>query len=303
MTGFVQRCTRAAVCLLLPGLVGGCQSERHEELRGSLYFGAGPYLARLDLRDGSTSVVTNLGDAEIRGISPQLDERLLLTVFGSVNRQDVHRLILYDKETRQTLGLVTGRHGRYLPGTKILVYDDGGSIRVAEKIRGSWEKSVIAEHRYNASMKILPISAKRFLYAESGQPIYAFDNIAKRSIELAALSERCDLAAALWIPERGQLLCRTRRSDGLFEYPFVALDGGVRELLAVPGKRSFRPIAWLPDQDTIVLTERWRSALSDRQKHAVWVYRFDAGDHYRLLDDQHLGDSVVYEPNQAASHP
>ena len=285
------------LCTLLIGQVAGCQSDQHQELRGSLYFGAGQYLAQLDLRDGSTSVVTNLGDAEIRGISPQLDERLLLTVFGSVNKQDVHRLILYDKETRQTLGLVTGRYGRYLPGTMVLVYDDGVSIRVAEKIRGTWEKSVIAEHRFNAPMRIMPISADRFLYAEVGKPIFAFDNIAKRSIELTALSEHCDLAAALWIPERDQLLCRSPRPDGSLEYPFVALDGVVHDSLPLPTNGSYRPLAWLPDQDTIVLTERWRSALSDRLKSAVWVYRLDTGDHYRLLDDQYLGESVVYRPS------
>ena len=113
------------VAVLLVGLAA-CQPQQQQqqqqpqqppEMRGSLYFATGNYLAEMDLRDGSTSVVANLGDAEIQEISPQLTERLLLTVFGKVNQQDAHRLVLYDIASRQTLELLTGRHGRYLPGT------------------------------------------------------------------------------------------------------------------------------------------------------------------------------------------
>jgi hypothetical protein len=57
-----------------------------------------------------------------------------------------------------------------------------------------------------------------------------------------------------------------------------------------------QPLAFLPDQDALVLAERWRSRISDRQNHAVWVLRFDTGEFYRLLDNQYLGRSVVYKP-------
>ena len=46
--------------------VSACSQPDHEELRGSLYFVTGNYLALLDLRDGSSSVVANLGDAARR---------------------------------------------------------------------------------------------------------------------------------------------------------------------------------------------------------------------------------------------
>ena len=46
--------------------VSACSQPDHEELRGSLYFVTGNYLALLDLRDGSSSVVANLGDADIQ---------------------------------------------------------------------------------------------------------------------------------------------------------------------------------------------------------------------------------------------
>ena len=55
-----------------------------------------------------------------------------------------------------------------------------------------------------------------------------------------------------------------------------------------------QPMAFLPDQDALVLTERWRGKLSSRQNYAVWIYRFDSGEFYRLLDNQYLGRAVVY---------
>jgi hypothetical protein len=119
---------RIIFLLLLGAQLTACETDSQIELRGSLYFAAGNYLAKLDMRDGSTSVVTNVGDAEIQSLSPQLDERFLLTVYGHENQRDSHRLVLYDIESRQMLTLLNGRQGFYLPGTKTLVYDDGVRI-------------------------------------------------------------------------------------------------------------------------------------------------------------------------------
>ena len=44
----------------------------------------------------------------------------------------------------------------------------------------------------------------------------------------------------------------------------------------------------------LVLTERWQGRISNRWKWGVWIYRLDTGEFYRLLDDQYLGDTVVY---------
>ena len=77
---------RPAILLLLVAfamLLVACRPPEQPEMRGSLYFGAGNYLAELDLRDGSTSVVANLGDVEIQEMSSQLDERLLLSVLAA----------------------------------------------------------------------------------------------------------------------------------------------------------------------------------------------------------------------------
>ena len=287
---------RVAWCVFLLGQVAACQSEKREELRGSLYFGAGEYLARLDLRHGGVDVEANLGDVEIKQISPQKDRRLLLTLFGSVNQQDRHSLVLYDLPTRQTLTIVYGRNGHYLPGTGVLVYDDGVNIIVAERDNDVWRKTEVMRHAYNAAVEVAPISATRFLYTAGEQTIYVFDTVSRRAIELDALSQNCQLSASLWDPGREKLLCRRRLDGGGYEYIMAGLDGALTATLALPDSRMLQPIAFLPDQDALVLTEPWRSRFSDRRNHAVWIYRFDSGDFYRLLDNQYLGRSAVYRP-------
>lgn len=288
------RLTILLIVMAFAVLLAACQPPEHPEMRGSLYFGAGNYLAEMDLRDGSTSVVANLGDTEIQELSSQLDERLLLSVLGSVNQQDLHRLVLFDIGTRQALPLVTGRHGRYLPGTRVLVYDDGTKIIMTERVQGSWEQTEILSHRYNTRVRILPISATRFLYAEVGSEIHLYDKTTGESTRLDALGKYCDLDYTLWLPRHEKLLCRTANDDDSFAYPLVGLDGAVSEQLNLPGSQSFRPLAWLPDQDALVLSEQWWRKLSDRERSAVWIYRFEDDGAFRLVDDQYLGSWVVY---------
>lgn len=285
---------RAAMSLLILGQIAACQPETHEELRGSLYFAAGQYLAELDLRNGTTSIETNLGDVEIQGISPQRDKRLLLTVFRSVEQQDRHSLVLYDLATRQDLTIAYGRNGHYLPGTEVLVYDDGSSLILAERKDQNWQRTEVLRHAYNATLLVTPVSATRFLFAVPGQTIHVYDIVSQRPEELPGLSQQCRLDASLWDLQRERLLCRRRLDDGSFEYVMADLDGGVTTTLALPGSRLLQPVAFLHDQDAVVLTERWRSKLSDRQQHAVWIFRLDDGEFYRLVENQYLGPSVVY---------
>jgi hypothetical protein len=294
----MQRLCRIRLAVVAAALVfaGACQSPDQPELRGSLYFGAGQYLAELDLRDGSTSVVANIGDVEVREISPQRDERLLLSVLGTVNQQATHELVLYDPPSRQTLTLTKGRHGRYLPGTDTLVYDDGLNIVVAERGDEDRTRTRIQAHAFNAAVSILPISASRFLYTVADGPIMSWDALTRQANELVALSRVCDLERALWIPDHEQLLCAHREEDGAIRQVLFGLDGEVEGMLSLPAAKLFRPVAWLPDQRVLVLTEQWRSWFSGSRKSAIWVYRLDDRRTYRLVDDQYLGESVVYRP-------
>jgi hypothetical protein len=285
-----------AVLLLLLHL-SACSSPGYDELRGSLYFVTGNYLASLDLRDGSTSVVANLGDVDIQSLSPQLEDRLLLTVYGSENNKETRHLVLYDLETRQTLTLLNGRNGHYLPGTRVLVYDDGIRIYVTERIRGSWEKTEVVEHRYNEKVDILPITPSRFIYRVGNGPLFVYDKTAGRSIELSGFASQCRFDRALWFSESEKMLCQVPGDGQSFQYRFVALDGSVGESLPLPAGHDLKPLVTLPDQGVLILTERWRSGLANRVKWGVWVYRFDTQEAYRLLDDQHLGEHVLYTPD------
>lgn len=277
--------------------LAACGGPDHPQLRGSLYFAAGNYLALLDLRDGSTSVVTNLGDADIRSLSPQLEERLLLSVYGSENNRETRHLVLYDLETRQTLTLLNGRNGHYLPGTRTLVFDDGVRIYVTERIRGAWQKTEVVEHRYNESVDIVPLSATRFIYRVADGPLYVYDTTAGRSIELTRLESQCRFDRLLWFPGRDQMLCQVPGDGQSFTYRFVGLDGSPGEGLPLPEPHDLSPLVHLPDQDVLLLTERWRTRFADRVQWAVWVYRFDTQEVYRLFDDQYVGDYVLYTPD------
>lgn len=286
----------------LPGIAGlilllqvvACGGPQHEELRGSLYFAAGNYLALLDLRDGSTSVVANLGDADIRSLSPQRDDRLLLTVYGNENNRETRHLVLFDLASRQTLTLLNGHVGYYLPGTKTLVFDDGVRIYVTERIQGDWEKTAVVEHRYNQGVDIVPLDATRFIYRVADGPLYLYDKVAGRSIELSEFESTCRFERALWSADREQMLCQLRHDDGSMQYAFVSLDGIVHKDVSLPSSRDLRPLVFLPDQDVLILTERWRGGLANRVRWGVWVYRLDSGETYRLFDDQHLGKHVLY---------
>lgn len=281
----------AVVALLL---IAACTDNERGELRGGLYFAAGNYLAMLDLRDGSTSVVSNLGEVNILSLSPQLDKRLLLSVIDGEEQREQRLLVLYDIATRQTHTLLSGRNGHYLPGTQTLVYDDGTKIVVTERVDDTWEKTEVAAHRYNEGVDIEPISAKQFIYRIDDGPFLVYDRAAERSTELNALESACRMDRALWFADREQMLCQSRKKTDEAAYMFVDLDGAAGERLPLPASRDLRPLVYLPDQDVLLLTERWQGRFTNRVKWAVWAYRFDIQEAYRLFDNQYLGHSVQY---------
>ncbi len=278
-------------------LLAACARDDQAELRGSLYFAAGNYLALLDLRDGSTAVEANLGDVQIHTISPHPDNRILVSLVGAENDLDTRRLVLYDIATHQTLTLLSGREGHYLPRTKVLVFDDGIRIKVTERVKGSWRTTDVFKHRFNRAVEILPIGPARFIYRIGDGPPQLFDYDALSSTELGDFAAQCRLDRALWFADRELMLCGSRRAEGEYQYEFVGLDGAIGEQLPLPASHDLRPLAFLEDQDILILSERWQGGLGNRWKWAVWVYRFDTGAAYRLLEDQFLGDTVIYKPD------
>ncbi len=292
-----QRFLTAGLVVMAMLLVAACTDNERDQLRGGLYFVSGNYLAMLDLRDGSTSVVSNLGEVNIHSLSPQLGERLLLNVLDRKEHQDRRLLVLYDIATRQTHTLLSGRNGHYLPGTRTLVYDDGTEIVVTERVRGTWQRTSVATHRYNERVEVVPISATRFIYRIADGPWVLYDKAANRSIEVTALESVCRMDRALWFADREQMLCQERGDDEHFTYAFVGLDGAVAGQLPLPPTHDLRPLVFLPDQQVLLLTERWQGRLGSGLNWGVWAYRFDTQESYRLLDDQYLGESVYYVPD------
>jgi hypothetical protein len=51
----------------------------------------------------------------------------------------------------------------------------------------------------------------------------------------------------------------------------------------------------LQDQESLVLTQPWRSLIGNRGKTAIWIYDLGSDDYYRLVKDQYLGETVVYK--------
>lgn len=281
-------------------LLGACAPAASPEISGSLYFGSGNYLAQLALRNGSTDIVASIGDAEIREIGPKDGRRILLSVYGPVNQKNSHRLVLFDLETRQQLTFFEGRFGRYLADGQTLVYDDGARLWATWKRVNYWEKVEVAQHAFNAALRIVPVSDTAFLYSigrESDAPLYLFDTELRQSTALENLARVCRLDGAIWIEARSELLCRAGApGNSDVAYVFAGLDGVISGPMQLPPDRIFRALAYLPDRDAVVLSESWKTWLSGRQKWAVWVYDIGSADASRILEHQYLGNTVIYEP-------
>jgi len=282
--------------LLGLAIVSGCDTEDEREYWGHLYFAAGSYLGQLDLRDGSVSVLANLGDTEIEEVAAFGDEQLLLSVFGPVNRKDTFRLMYYELASGGRATLINGRHGRYLPQPEALIYDDGAHLNLRLYGDSAMEEKAVVQHRFGARARILPVSDTEFLYSiDPDSAIASYDVALKESKPLVALSARCGLDGAIWIASRAAVLCKQR--EDVPSYALVSLDGTVGRVLEISGADQFQALAYLADQDALVLTEQWQTLVSGSSRNAVWIYDLKNDGMLRLAENQHLGSSVVYRSN------
>ena len=274
-------------------LLTGCEPDETREYWGNLYFAAGSYLGQLDLRDGSVSVLANVGDAYIREIDAFGDDQLLLTVFGPVNRKDTYRLMQFKLDTYVLATMLNGRHGRYLQVPEALLFDDGAHLRARVYGGGPMEELTIVRHRFGARVHVLQTTATQFLYSvDPDNTIYSYDVASRESRALPALSQVCQLDGALWVDVREALLCK--REDASQSYSLVALDGAARGELAIPDAGPYRAMAYLADQEALVLTEAWNTVVSGSERYAIWIYDLASDRMVRLVDDQYLGSSAVY---------
>ena len=293
---------RTSICVLVLVLsLSACDHTESPEISGSLYFGSGNYLARLNLRNGRIDIVASIGDADIQAISEKSERHFLLNVFGPVNQKNSHRLVLFDLESKQQLTFFEGRFGHYLADGQTLVYDDGSRIWATWKTGENWEKVEVAQHPFNATVRIVPVSDTAFLYsigAGSNAALFLFDINKSEPTELKTLSGVCKLQHAIWVHVRDELLCRTASPESTTAgYVFASLDGAVTGSLSLPAGKEFHAVAYMPDKDAVVLSESSRSWMSGRERWAVWVYDLGDASSYRLIEHQYLGQSVIYRPD------
>lgn len=275
-------------------LIQGCEPADEREYWGYLYFAAGAYLGQLDLRDGSVAVLTNLGDTSIREIDSFGEDQLLLSVFGPVNHKDTFRLMYYELGSGGLATLINGRHGRFLPVPEALIFDDGAHLKVRVYGGDAMEQLVVARHRFGSRVHILQISETQFIYSlDPDTAIHTFDVENRESQPLPGLSSQCHIDGTLWIDARKALLCK--RKGDVSDYAFVSLAGEVQGMLEIPDTERFRAVAHLDDQDALVLSERWSTAIADSSRYAIWIYDLVNDDMRRLVQDQPLGSTVVYK--------
>jgi len=258
--------------LLIPVFVS-CGSREQTAYHGYLYFANGSYLLRFSLRDGSRSVVTNLGDKSIRHISHFRKNRLLIAELASINRKNISRISWVDVKTGQSEALYSGDLALYLANSDVIVYDDGGKLFAVSLAGGSHSDPIIS-HRLHQLSSMIELSNDTVLFETNdagNRRIHSYDALTRELQLLDRLSGVCRPA-----------------------YILASLDGDVSGPLALPEGKRFFALTYVSKQNALILNESWRSRLSGQEKSAIWVHNIQSGENRRLAKNQNLGTSVVY---------
>lgn len=290
---FVTSIKQLAVTIVVL-LIAGCGGDPTPKYYGFLYFGAGEYLGKLSLRDGSSSIVRSVGEANIREVDGLHGRRVLLSIDALENNREVSRIIWVDVETFQDTSLFAGVAAVWLPDVHTYIYDDGSRLSAASTHRDFVTDNVIMDHRINDLAEMLVVSPTAVVF-EVGQDerrqIWHYDAGFAELRELADLADTCSLRHSAWLASSSQIVCRSLSSG---QYVTVGLDGKVADVLALPDEREFEVLEYVADQNILVLVEHWRTALFDRPRAAVWVHELDTGATVRIAKHQYLGRSTTY---------
>ena len=282
--------------LLIPALVS-CGSGDLGNYHGYLYFAQSHYLMRFGLKDGSLSVVTNLGDKTIHDVSSFLENRLLIAETASINRKEVRRISWVDVNTGQSAALYSGVLARYLEGSGIVVYDDGESF-YAVALAGDTDSETIFTHKLNQLSTVMVVSKDTVLFetSDAGDWRIGSYNVITRELKtLDRLSGVCRLAQAAWISDLQQLACKESSNQSKNgRYVLANLEGDVSGALALPEGKRFAALTYISDQNALVLKESWNSIFGGQDKTAIWVYNLQSRESHRLAKNQNPGSSVVY---------
>jgi hypothetical protein len=278
-----------ALCCVL----SSCAESEQKSFHGYLYFASGSYVGRFDLRDGSSSVVANLGDVTISNIDSLSSERLLVSMVSFAADREMPRIRSLDIKMGRSVDLFGGSDATYLSATDTIVYDDG--MRLAETSLAGRRKSYVEvfPHKYSSAVSLHSISDDAVLFSirdDEVSSIHHFDSVTKKSLELARLSSICSLRSAAWISSLERLACKVADQS----YVLASLDGMEIAPLALPDSRDLLALTYVADQNVLVLAERRRGLFGGRDRWDVWVHDFAGGTNHLLAKNQYLGSSAVY---------
>jgi len=294
----VRRDLQTILILSLLSLLQSCEPQTRSGLHGQLFFASGNYIGEFDLEQGVSTIVANRGAVTIRSVSSFGDGRLLLAETATVDNHEVTRISWVNVDTGQAGSLYSGVVGRYLPGPRVLVWDDGTRLHASSRTMNSRHNAEIITHNLNQLTTILDVGEHTVLFAAGGpaqRTIHSYNVVTRELLRREELSDVCELSSAVWIGTHNQLACLARETGGDdADYLLVDLEGNIRGRLDLPPGKQFVPLAFLPDQQVLVLTERWYAWLGGGERFAVWTYDIGSGQSRRMVKDQYLGASAVY---------
>jgi len=295
---FVRQFVRIISIFCLVSPLQSCEPQSHPEVHGHLYFASGNYIGEFDLEQGASTITANRGAVTIRNVSAFGEGRLLLAETATVENLEVPRISWVDLETGRAETLYSGVIARYLPGPGVLVWDDGKRLHASSRTRDPSYNAEVITHNPNQLVTILDVRHDTVLFA-TGAPthrvIHSYNVSTKELVQRVALSNTCQLQAAVWISGRDQLACLARESSGNdVDYLLVDLDGNIHGRLNLPQGKQFKALTYIPDHHLLIITERWQTLLVGAERFAVWAYDMSTGLSHRLVKDQYLGTSAVY---------
>jgi len=282
---------------LLVQVLAACGPSTPSGYQGYLYFANGSYLMQFSLRDAGLSVIHSFSNTTIEGISGYGENRLLLTESELVNRLTVHQIAWLDVKTGQGSTLYPGYFARYFADTGLMIYDDGQRLFVVNQA-GDLSTKTIFTHKMNQVNAVMAIPDNTVLFEtneEGLQGIYSYHLLDGTLESLDRLSGICQLKFAVWIDDLDQIACKPQPDDGNEgAYVITSLAGEVSHHLTLPEGGKFDALAYIAEQNALVLKERWTGRFSDQEKYAVWIHNLQNGESRRLASNIDLGSSVVY---------
>lgn len=290
---FVNRFKQLSVIAVIL-LIAGCTGEPPPKYYGFLYFGAGEYLGKFSLRDGSSSIVKSVGEANIRDVEELEGARVLLSIDAMENDREVSRIIWVDVATFQDKSLYGGVTAVWLPELHTYIYDDETRLSAASASRDFATDNVIMDHRINGLIEILVVSPWSAIFEigrDERRKIWHYDAGTAELTEMEQFANVCSLRHSVWIARDKEVACR---SEVTGEYMRVSLDGDVGDVIELPEGKEFEAIEYVADQNLLVFVERWNTAVINRPRAAVWVHELDTGVTVRIAKHQHLGRSTAY---------